>query len=206
MSGGNARAKRRFATTSLAATIASFIARARGQGGTKPPRIGFSIAQSGGLTAGGNRPAGRGHVGGGRQRRRAKRLFRRVVMNDNVRIIEGLEDERYRAIIGKDLGALDRVLHGDLLLMHSSGVADSKASYIAGIRDGVWDYKSVERGEQTVKALESIGLVFNRLAIDIAIRGAPKQLDVRTLSVWVAAKGEWRLIAMQSGPVPTPTP
>jgi Domain of unknown function (DUF4440) len=127
-------------------------------------------------------------------------------MNDNVRIIEGLEDERYRAIIGKDLGALDRVLHGDLLLMHSSGVADSKASYIAGIRDGVWDYKSVERGEQTVKALESIGLVFNRLAIDIAIRGAPKQLDVRTLSVWVAAKGEWRLIAMQSGPVPTPTP
>ena len=52
--------------------------------------------------------------------------------------IERLEDERYDAMLSKNVTALDRLLHEDLLYVHSSGVADSKGSYLAGLRDGVW--------------------------------------------------------------------
>lgn len=113
-----------------------------------------------------------------------------------------LEDERYAAMVAKDVDALARLLHDDLVYMHSSGVADSKASYIAGIRDGVWDYRKIERGDQTVKTRAGIALVFNRLMIDIAVRGVAKLLNNRALGVWVRDGSSWRLIAVQSGPIP----
>jgi ketosteroid isomerase-like protein len=113
-----------------------------------------------------------------------------------------LEDERYAATLAKDVDALERLLHSDLVYMHSSGVADSKASYIDGIRERVWDYKSVERSDQTVKAHSSFALVFNRLVIDIAVKGVEKHLNNRALAVWTPEESSWRLIAMQSGPIP----
>ena len=116
--------------------------------------------------------------------------------------IARLEDERYAAMLAKDIAALERVLHPDLVYMHSSGVADSKASYIAGVGDRVWDYSRIERSEQTVRVSGALALVFNRLKIDLTVRGVAKSLDNRALAVWVAERGVWRLIALQSGMVP----
>jgi ketosteroid isomerase-like protein len=116
--------------------------------------------------------------------------------------IARLEDERYAAMLGKDVAALERLLHPDLVYMHSSGVADSKTSYIAGVRDRVWDYTRIDRSDQTVRVHGSLALVFNRLKIDLSVRGVAKSLDNRALAVWVAEEDVWRLIALQSGMVP----
>ena len=43
--------------------------------------------------------------------------------------ITRLEDERYAAMVAKDIGTLERLLHPALVYMHSSGVADDKALY-----------------------------------------------------------------------------
>ena len=115
--------------------------------------------------------------------------------------IARLEDERYATMVAKDVDALARLLHDDLVYMHSSGVADTKASYIAGIRDGVWDYRKIERGDQTVRMHAGVALVFNRLMIDIAVRGVAKLLNNRALAVWVRDGSSWQLIAVQSGPI-----
>ena len=116
--------------------------------------------------------------------------------------IARLEDERYAAMLGKDIDALERLLHPKLVYMHSSGVADSKASYIAGMRERVWDYTSIERSDQTVRLHGALALVFNRLKIGLTVRGVAKSLDNRALAVWLAEEGAWRLIALQSGTVP----
>lgn len=113
-----------------------------------------------------------------------------------------LEDERYAAMLAKDVATLERLLDDDLVYMHSSGVADSKASYLAGLRDGVWDYLKIGRSEQSVKVSGEAALVFNRLAISIKVRGVPKELDNRALAVWVRRGATWRLLALQSGAVP----
>jgi ketosteroid isomerase-like protein len=119
--------------------------------------------------------------------------------------IARLEDERYAAMLGKDVAALERLLHPDLVYMHSIGVADSKASYIAGVRDRVWDYHRIGRSDQTVRVSGSLALVFNRLKIELSVRGVERALDNRALAVWVADGGAWRLIALQSGMVPPAT-
>ena len=116
--------------------------------------------------------------------------------------IERLEDERYAAMLAKDVATLERLLHADLVYMHSSGVSDSKASYIAGLGDGTWDYRRVERSDQTVRVHDGVAFVFNRIDIDIMMRGVAKKLDNRALAVWVAEGSTWALIALQSGAIP----
>jgi ketosteroid isomerase-like protein len=113
-----------------------------------------------------------------------------------------LEDERYAAVLAKDVDALQRLLHTDLVYMHSNGVADSKSSYVDGVRDGLWDYKRVERADQAVKIHDGFALVFNRLVIDIVVKGVERHLNNRALAVWAPEGSSWRLIAMQSGPIP----
>lgn len=115
-----------------------------------------------------------------------------------------LEDERYAAMLAKDVKTLERLLDGELVYMHSSGVADSKESYLRGLREGLWDYRRIERTEQTVKVSGDTALVFNRLAISIKVRGVQKELDNRALAVWVRRDGTWRLIAVQSDAIPKP--
>jgi len=115
-----------------------------------------------------------------------------------------LEDERYAAMLAKDVKTLERLLDGELVYMHSSGVADTKESYLRGLRERVWDYQRIGRTDQTVKVSGDTALVFNRLAISIKVRGEQKELDNRALAVWVRRDGAWRLIALQSGAVPRP--
>ena len=115
--------------------------------------------------------------------------------------ITRLEDQRYAAMLGKDTDALERLLHHDLVYMHSSGVADTKTSYIAGLREGVWDYSRIDRDDQTIRIAGPLALVFNRISISIAIRGVRKELKNRALAVWSRDAGSWQLIVLQSSAI-----
>ena len=88
---------------------------------------------------------------------------------DTVATIERLEDERYAAMLAKDVAVLQRLLHPDLVYMHSSGVADSKASYIEGLGNGAWDYRRIDRSDQTIRVHDGVAFVFNRLRIGIVM-------------------------------------
>ena len=111
-----------------------------------------------------------------------------------------LEDARYTAMLKGDVATLERLLHPVLVYMHSSGVADSKASYLSGLRDGVWNYQHIERADQKTVVQGNTALVFNRLLIRIKVRGVHKELDNRAVAVWVRDSNEWRLLGLQSGP------
>jgi ketosteroid isomerase-like protein len=109
-----------------------------------------------------------------------------------------LEDERYAAMLAKDVTALERLLDEQLVYVHSSGVADTRESYLRGLRE-TWDYRRINRSDQTVRVSGDTALVFNRLEIGIEVDGVRKELDNRALAVWVRRGGAWRLIGLQSG-------
>ena len=114
-----------------------------------------------------------------------------------------LEEQRYRAMVAADLAALDRLLDEALTYTHSSGVVDTKASYLAGIRDKVWEYKKIARENERVVVRGSVALVFCRLRIDLLVRSAPKKVESNALAVWVADAGQCRLVAVHSAGVGT---
>lgn len=119
-------------------------------------------------------------------------------------IKQQLEDARYAAMLGKDIPVLDRLLDDKLIYMHSTGVADTKSSYIEGLRTGVWDYHEVGRTERRYQADGDIVLVFGKPAIRMTTRGVHKAFESRSLAVWVRKADGWRLLAVQSGAIPAP--
>ena len=116
--------------------------------------------------------------------------------------IQQFEDARYAAMVNKDIETLDRLLDDKLIYMHSTGLADTKASYIDGLRTGVWDYQGVERAEQRIQVDGDIVLVFCKMSIWLITRGVFKAFDSRVLAVWVRKPDGWRLLAVQSGAIP----
>lgn len=116
--------------------------------------------------------------------------------------IRRLEDERYAAMLGKDLATLDRLLDDGLVYMHSTGVADTKASYLGGLRSGLWDYQGVERDDVRTEVNGDVALVFAKLTIRLITDGTFKAFGTRALAVWHRRGGTWRLLAVHSGGLP----
>jgi hypothetical protein len=114
--------------------------------------------------------------------------------------IIALEEQRYRAMLGADLATLERLLDDGLTYTHSSGVIDTKASYLAAVRDKVWEYKNIARENERVILRGSCALVFCRLRIDVSVRGTPRKVDSNALAVWVQDGQQWRVLAVHSSP------
>jgi ketosteroid isomerase-like protein len=113
-----------------------------------------------------------------------------------------LEEQRYAAMLAGDVVTLERLLDDKLTYTHSSGVVDTKATYIAGVRDKVWEYKAFAREDERVVVSGNCALVFCRLRIELLVRGAPRKVDSKALAVWVQDKERCRLIAVHSSAVP----
>ena len=127
--------------------------------------------------------------------------------SDTSATIRRLEDERYAAMLAGDAATLERLLDPELRYTHSSGVVDSKASYIEGVRGKRWEYQAIDRAEETIVVRGDAALVFNRFRAGIKISGSPKQLDNRMLAVWSQDEGGgWRLIAIHSTPAQVSAP
>jgi ketosteroid isomerase-like protein len=117
-------------------------------------------------------------------------------------LVQQLEDARFAAMVGKDVETLDRLLDDKLIYMHSTGIADTKASYLEGLRTGVWDYQSVDRTDQRIQVDGDVVLVFCKMSIRLISRGVFRAFDSRALAVWVRKPDGWRLLAVQSGTIP----
>lgn len=114
------------------------------------------------------------------------------------------DDARYKAMLAGDTAALEDLLHDELAYVHSTGGIDTKASYIDGLKNKVFQYRKVERDDQTVRVHKDIGMVYNHMQADVVIRGTLRHLDNRLLAVWSRDDGVWRMIGLQSGAIPPP--
>ena len=116
--------------------------------------------------------------------------------------ILALEQRRFKAMCAGDADALDELLHRDLKYTHSSGAVDSKASYTRGVREKLWDYRSIKSSDETVSIYGGAALVHCRLRIDLERQGVPKTIDSVALTVWIEDAGRWQVLAVHSTPAP----
>ena len=116
--------------------------------------------------------------------------------------ILGLEDQRFGAMIARDLAALDKLTHDQLLYTHSSGVTDTKASWLESIKAGKAKYKSVSCSDRKVRFFGEIALVNGKAALEVDINGQPKSLKLFFLNAWARTPQGWKFVAWQSCPQP----
>ena len=116
--------------------------------------------------------------------------------------IRQLEEKRYRAMCEGDAATLERLLADTLVYTHSYGGADSKASYLDGVRAKKWVYRRIERPIEDIQLHGDCAVVTGQVRIELLSEGKPKSLNSRFTNVWVKAAGGWQMVAWQSTPLP----
>ena len=123
-------------------------------------------------------------------------------MADSKETIRLLESKRYRAMCEADAKTLEELLGDSLVYTHSYGGADSKASYLDGIRSKKWQYQAVERPIEDIQVHRDCAVVTGQVRIQLLSGGQPKKLNSRFTNVWVKGKEGWQMVAWQSTPLP----
>jgi ketosteroid isomerase-like protein len=113
-----------------------------------------------------------------------------------------LENRRYRAMCEADAATLEGLLADSLVYTHSTANADSKASYIAGVRAKKWNYRKIERPVEDIQVHGDCAVVTGQVRIDIVVDGTPKIMNSRYTDVWVKTAKGWQMTAWQSTPIP----
>jgi ketosteroid isomerase-like protein len=113
-----------------------------------------------------------------------------------------LEDERFAAMVGEDFRSLEAMVHDELIYTHSSGVVDSKASWLESMRTRKTRYHKVTPAERKVRVYGDTALVTGRADIEAEIGGQPKSLRLFYLIAWTKTPEGWKFVAWQSAPRP----
>ena len=116
--------------------------------------------------------------------------------------ILALEDRRFEVMIKGDFGALDKLVHEELLYTHSSGLTDTKKTWMESMRSGKVRYKSAQTSERQVRFFGDVALVRGKAAIEAEIGGQPRSLRLLFLNAWVRTPQGWKFAAWQSCPQP----
>ncbi len=116
--------------------------------------------------------------------------------------IRKLEDQRFKAMIDADAATLDRLLADTLVYTHSYGGADSKASYLDGIRAKKWVYRKIERPKENIQVHGDCAVVTGQVKIELVSDGKPKTLHSAYTNVWIKGPKGWQMVAWQSTPLP----
>jgi ketosteroid isomerase-like protein len=114
----------------------------------------------------------------------------------------GLEDKRFAAMIARDFASLEQLVHEELLYTHSSGVTDTKASWLESMKSGKVKYKSAACSERQVRFFGDVALIRGRAAIEAEIGGQPRSLRLLFLNAWTRTPQGWKFAAWQSCPQP----
>ena len=116
--------------------------------------------------------------------------------------ILALEDRRYAAMTSNDLAALEALFHEDMLYVHSTGVVDTKASYLQALQSGKTRYEAAKRMDERVRLLGDTALVTGTAKFDVFVNGTSKALNLCFLNVWTKTPSGWKFIGWQSCSLP----
>jgi ketosteroid isomerase-like protein len=110
------------------------------------------------------------------------------------REIEAAEQMLYRAMIAQDFAALDAVLADDLVYIHSTAVAETKDAYLGGVRNGLYEYASIESRDMTVRVHGDVAVQTGTSLMSVAARDRPKApINLLVTLVWKREPRGWRL-------------
>jgi ketosteroid isomerase-like protein len=117
--------------------------------------------------------------------------------------IGAAEQALYHAMIAQDFAALDAILADDVMYIHSTPVAEDKAGYLAGVRDGLYEYESIQSSGVTLRSCGEVVVQTGQVVMSVSARNAAKA-PIRLLFtlVWKREPSGWRLWQRHATRVP----
>jgi hypothetical protein len=113
------------------------------------------------------------------------------------------EQALYRTQIAGRVEAIRPFLARDLVYIHSTGVAESRDEYLAGVSDRLYEYGAIASREVRIQAFGEAVVMNGIVDMTVSARGASKQMiHLLFCLVWVRENGAWRLNFRQATRVP----
>lgn len=116
-----------------------------------------------------------------------------------------LELNRCASMVQADIAALQNTLHDQLVYVHSSGVRDSKTSYLDKLSSRKIRYDTLQFTDLQATVVGHCATITGRMEGNIHRGDVPAVLISRYMSVWVLEQGpeqmRWQVLAIQSSAV-----
>jgi hypothetical protein len=117
--------------------------------------------------------------------------------------IATLERRLYDAQIASDTAAIAPFLSADLRYLHSTGVAETRAEYLAGVDDRLYEYGRIASRDVRLHVCEDLAIQDGAVDMTVSAHGAPKKLiHLLFCLVWRREGAEWRLLYRQATRIP----
>lgn len=121
-------------------------------------------------------------------------------------VLRVADDERVASMLAADRSRLDAVLGDDLRYAHSSGVVDTKASFIDALSAGRTKYLSLNYDERNFTfPAPGIALMTGRVEAKVQNATGVNEMALSFLAVWREENGRWRFLAWQSARLSPPS-
>jgi ketosteroid isomerase-like protein len=115
--------------------------------------------------------------------------------------VRALEMKRVEALVRGDLKVLDSILDDDLVYIHSSGLVDTKASFIDSLKSGALKYLSMEHDDIFVKMLPGVAMIRGKTAVSVRAGGPDgelRKLKLRFTCIYAKRTRSWKMVHWQS--------
>ncbi len=117
--------------------------------------------------------------------------------------VAAAEQALYRAMIAQDFAALDALLADNLVYIHSTAVAEDKRGYLAGVRNGLYDYGAIKSRDVTIRHCGDVAIQTGIVTMSVAARGEAKVPTTLLFTlVWKREPEGWRLWQRQATRIP----
>jgi hypothetical protein len=116
------------------------------------------------------------------------------------------DDARVAAMISANPAKLKAAFSDDLLYVHSSGKADTKASFTEALTSGKSKYNAITYEQRDFReVVPGLVLVNGRCRVLLGKAAPYTELHLSFLAAYRMEKGKWRFLAWQSCKMPEPT-
>ena len=115
-------------------------------------------------------------------------------------------DKRIAATVAGDVAAVGAMMTDDLTYTHSSGVEESKAEFLEGLKNGKYVYREIAPRRRRVRVHGDAAVVSGPCHVVIEPGGKRTEIDLYFTELYVKKGGEWRMALWQSTRLPAPAP
>jgi hypothetical protein len=112
------------------------------------------------------------------------------------------DSARFRAMVARDIPALDRLLADELVYVHSSSTRQSKNEHLDDIRAGKATYARIEPREQVPSLYGNTGIIQGVAAFTTGAADRQVASVLRYTSVYVRRQGRWQMVAFACSRIP----
>ncbi len=116
--------------------------------------------------------------------------------------VRAADERRTAAMMAGDLATLGELIADDCRYVHSTGVSDTKDSYLASISSGALAYTWVRTAEHVLIPAGDAVIVQHEMRAELVRSGVPEPYRSRAAAVWRDTDAGPRLVYFQATALP----